>query len=393
MRTIRPEERRARLGIRHNLCAFAPDVGRAAADAVGLHSSDPASVYLAAWARTDGFVPSDLEDALYRDRSLARMLGMRRTMFVVPLDQAAIMHNACTIALAPQERGRLIRLLEDAGHAADAATWLDAVEARVMAALAARGEATAIELTEDVPELGLKLTFGEGKRWGGKVGVSTRVLFLMATDGRIVRGRPRGSWISSQYRWAATSSWLGADLPHLEPGQARRDLARRWLRAYGPGTPTDLKWWTGWGVRQTQKTLGEIEAVEVELDGGTGYLLGDDLDPAVDVGDDVGDWVALLPCLDPTVMGWKDRSWYLGEHQGPLFDRNGNAGPTVWANGRVVGGWAQRADGDVAFRLLEDVGAETAGAIEAEAARLATWLGDVRITPRFRTPLEKHLVD
>jgi hypothetical protein len=280
-------------------------------------------------------------------------------------------------------------MLEDQEIASDAATWLEDVEARVMGALAVRGEATAVELTEDVPELGLKLTFGEGKRWGGKVGVSTRVLFVMATDGRILRCRPRGSWISSQYRWAATSSWLAAGLPEVEPGRARRDLARRWLRTYGPGSLIDLEWWTGWGVRQTRKTLGEIEAVEVDLDGASGYLLGDDLDPVTDP----EPWVALLPGLDPTVMGWKERSWYLGEHQSALFDRNGNAGPTVWADGRVIGGWAQRKDGEVVFRLLDDdVGAEVAASIGVEADRLGTWLGNVRITPRFRTPLERQLV-
>ena len=38
------------------------------------------------------------------------------------------------------------------------------------------------------------------------------------------------------------------------------------------------------------------------------------------------------------------------------------------------------------------VGADATAAIEAEAARLADWLGPVRVTPRFRTPLERELV-
>jgi len=43
------------------------------------------------------------------------------------------------------------------------------------------------------------------------------------------------------------------------------------------------------------------------------------------------------------------------------------------------------------FRLLEDAGAEAVAAVEAEAERLAGWLGAVRVTPRFRTPLEREL--
>jgi hypothetical protein len=102
--------------------------------------------------------------------------------------------------------------------------------------------------------------------------------------------------------------------------------------------------------------------------------------------------VALLPALDPTVMGWSGRSWFLGEHGPRLFDRSGNVGPTVWWDGRIVGGWAQRADGEIAYRLLEDVGADAAAAVRAEAERLRSWLGKVRVTPRFRTPLERELV-
>ncbi len=53
-----------------------------------------------------------------------------------------------------------------------------------------------------------------------------------------------------------------------------------------------------------------------------------------------------------------------------LFDVNGNAGPTVWWDGRVVGGWSQRRDGEIVYRLLEDVGADAVAAVEAEVARI-----------------------
>ena len=92
-------------------------------------------------------------------------------------------------------------------------------------------------------------------------------------------------------------------------------------------------------------------------------------------------------------MGWKERDWYLGPHAELLFDRNGNAGPTVWWEGRVVGGWSQRRDGEIAFRLLEDVGADAVTAIEAEAARLAGWLGDVRFSPGFLPPFQRALAE
>jgi hypothetical protein len=91
-------------------------------------------------------------------------------------------------------------------------------------------------------------------------------------------------------------------------------------------------------------------------------------------------------------MGWQRRDWYLGDYAKALFDTNGNAGPTVWSDGRIIGGWAQRKDtGEVVFRLLEDAGAEVSAAVESEAARLTEWLGDVRVTPRFPAPLQRQL--
>ena len=389
MRKIGVEERRARLGLRHRLARPAASAEEVAAELVGLHSSDPASVYLSAWARVVGFVPADLEDALYDRRSLVRMLGMRRTLFVVPRDLAAVMDEACTKALAPGQRRRLVQMLEDQGIARTGRgeRWLGRVEAKTLDVLVHRGEATARELTKDVPELGAKLRFGERSTWAATVGVSTRVLFLLATDERIVRARPLGAWTSGQYRWAPIEAWLGGPLPQVGHAEACAELLGRYLRAFGPATMTDIRWWTGWTARLATKTLNDLGAVEVGLDEGTGYALPDDLET---VGE-ADPWVALLPGLDPTVMGWKERTWYLGNHAPALFDRNGNAGPTVWANGRVVGGWTQTDDGEVVVELLNRVDARIRKMIDTGRDRLRVWLGDVRIKSRFRTPLERSL--
>ncbi|MDF1596153.1 MAG: winged helix DNA-binding domain-containing protein [Acidimicrobiia bacterium] len=387
MRRITTADRRARLVARHHLGLPAAGVDAVAAGLVGFHSSDPVSVYLSAWARVDGFVAADLESALYERKSLVRMLGMRRTLFVVPTDLASIMDIACARQLASAERRRLVGMIEDQNVARDGNRWLSDVEGATMAALQELGEATATELTVLVPELGEKLMFGEGKSWGGPVGVSTRVLFMLATTGRILRGRPRGTWKSSQYRWAPTNGWLKGGLDEVEADWAETELLRRWLDSYGPGTMTDLRWWAGWTLAKTRRALARLDVEEVALDTGTGLVLADDLDPV----DPPEPSIALLPGLDPSVMGWNEREWFLSGHQAQLFDTNGNAGPTVWVDGRVVGGWAQRADGEIAVKLLEDVGAEATGAVAMEAHRLTAWLGDLRIKPRFRVPLERKL--
>jgi len=312
---------------------------------------------------------------------------MRRTMFVEPVELVPVVHAACGLANAAQQRRATLRMLAEAGVADDPERWLAEVEIEALEALARRGEATAKELSEDVPRFREQIQVGEGKKWQGTIGMSTRVLFGLAAEGRIVRARPRGSWISSQYAWTTTESWLPGGLIEMPADAARVELIRRWLRAFGPGTVADIRWWTGWTVAEAKRALGELGAVEVELDAGTGFVLPGDLEPTAEP----EPWAALLPALDPTVMGWAGRDWYLGEHRPVVFDTNGNAGPTIWWDGHVVGGWAQRRDGEIVSRLLEDIGAAGRTAVEVEAARLGQWLGPIRITPRFRTPLEQEL--
>ena len=148
-------------------------------------------------------------------------------------------------------------------------------------------------------------------------------------------------------------------------------MVERWLRAFGPGTVADVKWWLGSTVTAVKKALAVLDAVEVDLDGEIGYVLPDDVEPTAPV----KPWAALLPPLDPTTMGWFERDWYLGRYRGQLFDTNGNAGPTAWWDGRIVGGWRQSDAGEVELQLLEDVGKTGRRALDDRATRLTEWLG------------------
>lgn len=356
---------------------------------VALHSSDPSTVYLAVWARVDDLEVSDLEHELYQERSLLRVYGMRRTLWVVDRGTLPLVDSSSTRALVPAQTRRLANVLETCGVADDGMAWLDDVIPKTLDAIRSRGEALARDITSQVPELAERIVFeNKAGRVTGTMGASTGTLFLLGLQSRVIRARPVGSWVSGRYRWAEMSEWLGEPIEEVPLEQASAELTRMWLHSFGPGTETDLRWWTGWRVGQLRKALGDLEAVEVELDDGAiGYLLPDDLEPV----DEPEPWVALLPSLDPTSMGWKERDWYLGDHYPTLFDRNGNAGPTVWVDGKVVGGWAQRRDGEIAHELFDDVGHEAKEAVESRVGELQDWIGDVTVTPRFRSPHDKAL--
>jgi hypothetical protein len=375
--------------VRHHVApaARAGSIVEAARDVVCLHATDPSTVYLSAWARTNGLTIEAVDQALYEDRVLVRMLAMRRTMFVVPIEDAPMLHAAASLAVAARERKRNEQLVAMLG-VDDVDAWISETEAATLEALERMGEATAQELAAEVPALREKVRMNVGKPYEGSIGMSSRILLLLAAEGKVVRGRPRGTWISSQYRWAPMIRWLGRPMPELPEAEAQAELVRRWLKSFGPGTEEDIRWWTGWTARPVRAALASVGAVEVDLDGQSGFVLPDDFEPTPAP----EPWVALLPSLDPTTMGWKARDWYLGGHKDALFDTSGNAGPTIWVDGRIVGGWAMRPEGDVVTKLLEDVGGEPSESIDAEAARLTGWLKAVRVIPRFPTPLYRELV-
>jgi hypothetical protein len=389
VRRISVEERRARLAVRHHVAPpeRVGSVVEAACGVVCLHATDPATVYMSAWARTTEPTVEAVERALYEERVLVRMLAMRRTMFVVEREVAAILHAAASVGIARAERKRTEALVLELG-VRDPSAWIRDVQEATLAALERRGEATARELALDVPALRQKVRVNVGKPYEGDIGMSSRVLLLLALEGRIVRGRPRGTWISSQYRWAPMARWLGRPLPALPTTDAQAEVVRRWLARFGPGTEADIRWWSGWTARATRSALATVGAVEVDLGGHVGFVLPGDLEPTPTP----EPWVALLPSLDPTTMGWQARDWYLGGHRSALFDTSGNAGPTIWIDGRVVGGWAIRSDGEVVTKLLEDIGREAGLAILVEAARLTACLQRTSAIPRFATPLHKKLV-
>ena len=91
MQRIDVAERRARLVSRHRLdpAARARDPLEVARSLVCLHATDAVTVFLAVQARSDGVAPADVETALYDDRSVVRLLAMRRTLWAVPRELAA----------------------------------------------------------------------------------------------------------------------------------------------------------------------------------------------------------------------------------------------------------------------------------------------------------------
>lgn len=386
MRSFSADERRARLGRRHLLTEPRDlEPVHVAHAFVGLHATDPATPYLSLWARTPRFRVGDLEHALYGSRSVVKHLAMRRTLWVVAADDLAAVQAGASDRVAANELKKLTADVVKAGIAADGHGWFETAAAAVLRHLAGSGHASARDLRAACPELAGDYDPAPGKPWGGTTPLSPRVMTVLGVRGDLMRGPNEGTWTTARPCWTATAEWLATERVSMPHDAARAILVERWLRTFGPATVDDVKWWFGNTLGWARAGLADVGAVVVDLDGSPGFVLPDDLEPEPPV----DTWCALLPGLDVTTMGWQHREWYLGGLRDGVFDRNGNAGPTAWVDGRVVGGWRQDGAGRVELQLAGDVRRADVKRLERQAKNLTEWLDGVRINPRFPSPLSK----
>jgi winged helix DNA-binding protein len=381
------DERRARLAERHLLLprTRTDDLPQLADDLVTLHSSDPVTVFLSAMTRMIHPSIGAVEKALYVDRSLIRHHGMRRTLWVATPPVVRLMHAAATRDLVATERRRTGQLLARSG-VDDPARWLAEAENLVLTDLREHGPSTAREIGQRSEALRQRLHLAPGKAYAAVQSAHTRVLYILGFDGKMLRGQP-SNWINGAYRYVDAESWLPGGLGDLDPRQAAGELADRWLQRFGPATTADLQWWMGWTMKRTRQALVDCGAVEVELDGAAGWLAADD--PPVGPTEP---WVAVLPGLDPTIMGWKQRDWYLPSTSKEVFDSAGNGGPSLWVDGRVVGAWAQAKDGIIHTHYFERVASARRREIDKRLDQLKSWVGDTRFTVRFPGDIHARLL-
>lgn len=387
MRHVSDAERRVRLGVRHGLApGTAFDAVTAATRALTvLHATEPSTVYLSLQARVPSAGVAEIDAALYDDRSVVKQLAMRRTLFGFPPDLLPAALGSASARVAAQQRALAVRMAVESGVAEDGAAWLARASAALLERLSDGSALSARRLREDVPELGGQIDVAQGTKYAATISLAPRVLTVLGAEGSVFRARNEGHWRTSRPQWTLAESWLGGRVEPLDAGAGYAELVRRWLASFGPGTETDLVWWLGATKTAVRRALADVGAVPVRLDSGaTGWLLADDMAEAAPA----EPWVALLPTLDPTTMGWKERDFYLDPALvGEVFDRNGNAGTTAWVDGRIVGAWVQDPAGRVGLRFAIDVRAAARRALEEAAERLTVWLDGQVISTVYKSAL------
>jgi hypothetical protein len=327
----------------------------------GVHAQVMSCAELALAVRVDGLQVDEVRAALWDRRQLVKTWAMRGTLHLLPSDELSLWSGALRTRSYLWRQSSWLRYF-DGG--------LEELEAIIaMIGKAVDGQA----LTRE--EIGIAVGKQAGPHareylasgWGS-------LLKPVAMEGGLVFGPNRGRNVV----FVSPRDWVGP-FEALESETAMREVIRRWLRVYGPGSHHDLALWWGTAAGRARKALEGLgdELIEVEVDGRRAFALAADageLETAMPDGP-----ARLLPGFDPYVVGFQPRDRLVEHELLPRVSRTaGWISPVVLVGGRAVGVWEHRLRRG-AMEIVIDPFAKLAAArrreLEAEGARLATALG------------------
>ena len=385
------EHRRARIARRQGLHREHryESIAAATTAMTALHATEPSTPHLSLHARVRQLTVAEVDSALYDDRTLVKPMAMRRTLWVVTRDLLPAVAGSAGRRTADAQIRLLAKQVPELEQQLGP-DWLVKATRDIVERLDGR-ELSAKSLRDELPHLGGTFVAAPGSKWSAEIATLTRLLTILSASGTVVRGRNAGHWRISRPRWTSMASWLGHELLPTDVERGYAEIVRHLLWTFGPAAETDLVWWLGATKGVVRAALRENDALEVQLDSGaTGWVLPDDTDD-LEQPPEHHPWVALLPTLDPTTMGWREREFYLdAEHTPYLFDRAGNGGTTVWVNGRIVGCWVQDEHGRVVPILMGKISRDQRRLLGIETARLDEFIGGEHIHNVFASPQMKH---
>ena len=334
----------------------------------GLHAQVMASAELEWWARLEDPAREDLAAALWEDRSLVKTWAMRGTLHVLPAEELGLWCAALTPLDGRQLAPGVLRRIGVSREEADA------VAAAIPEALDG-AELTREELAGAVARLAGRPALRE--RILGQYG--DQLLKPPAFRGELCFAPSQGAKV----RFTHPRTWLGAPVPRIDPEEAGRELARRHLGAYGPASPAELGRWTGTTAAQGRAwlaSLGPGELVDADVEGTSLVCLAADAAALEAAEPPAPEAVSLLPAYDVHTIGTaKDAEATIpAARRARVWQSAGRVLPVILAGGRMAGTWRHERRGArlrVELSPWDPLGAGARAAAEAEAERLAAFLG------------------
>lgn len=350
---------------RHHLTRRAPkkDLAGVVGEIGGVQAQLMSAAELQICVRVDCTV-EDVRNALWTNKSLVKTWLMRGTLHLVPSRELPIYTAAMRtlrirninawLKFTQLTEPELNELFGAIGDALDGRT----VTREELIAAVGRGRS---EQVRNVLKSG----------WGS-------MLKPVARNGLLCFGPSRGQSVT----FVRPEQWLGS-WHELDPEKALVEIARRYLRAYGPATKDDFaRWWGAWpGVGKAAWAGLSDELVPVSIEGRRAEMLAGDLRSISKVAD--GPSVHLLPAFDPYLMGHAKRDHlFEAGYRARVSRTAGWISAVVLIGGRVAATWSHTVTKQTLRIAVEPLGPLSPKArpeIRARAEELAATLGLAKV--------------
>jgi hypothetical protein len=347
---------------RHHLLDRAPkkDLTRVVGDIAGAQAQLMSAAELQIGVRAECTV-QDVRAALWKHKSLVKTWVMRGTLHLIPAVDLPLYTAAMSSRLIRNinkgwpkliglSESALVKLVEEIGAALDGTP---VTREEIIKAVGKGHSPRVLEVLRS--------------GWGG-------LLKPAARRGLLCFGPSRGVSVT----FVRPETWLGS-WSSVDPEEALIEVARRYLRAYGPAQKQDFnRWWGYWPGIGTAAWSGlESELATVSIEGIRAQVLARDLD--VIAKSPKAASIELLPLFDPYLLGHVNRDHlYEAIHRSRVSRTAGWISAVVLADGRVAGTWTHTAAKQtlsIKVDPFQRFAPKTLAAIRRRADSLAKTLG------------------
>ncbi len=347
--------------MRHHLLAQKPaNLLTICREVCGMQAQVMSAAEMAWWARNHALTRAHLHAALWHKRTLIKTYAMRGTLHVLTAEDFPIYIGALKRSQSASVTKIMIRL----GLTTKEIERLREVS---LAALRA-GSLTQGQLTDQVQaQVGKKVREAMSKFWN--------VFRMFFSEGLICYGPPQGQEVN----FMRVDQWLPA-YKEISEEEARQNLLRRYLRAYGPATPQDFSRWTGMAMPEVKAVFAALaEALfEVETEAAKVFILREDFEPLC-ASKMPEPTLRLLPSFDPFMLGHVDKSLLVDSKNYKRVYRNqGWLSHVILRNGRALGAWNYKRRGklwSLEIAPFEKISQAVRAQIIGEAESLGEFLG------------------
>ena len=307
---------------------------------VGMQAQWPPAPYVGIWTRTTSFRRAALERELMRG-GVVKATVMRQTLHLVTVRDYALLRAALSQTNYPEQSAQAKRL------------------APSVRALAAAGPVTRAEALAHLEREHGLTGITARRSWRG---ARVRAHLVHHHETALWHARPAGRYVA-------------LDEPELhDPTEARAEMFRRYLAAFGPASRQDVRAWAMMRAPEIERALERLEPLRRFRDENGRELLDIPRAPLPDA--DTPAPVRFLPKWDNVLLAWADRARVLPEaYRKRVIRVNGDVAQTFLVDGFVAGTW--RADGGrVVVEPFAPLSRASKREVEDEAGRLEAFLAD-----------------